>query len=177
MVTEAVAVIEPAEKEAIEQEIVPAPKKRRRASAKPKPQVNEEAASKPEVEEQEKSTSHNKELGSRGEEAAVRFLERRGFEILERNWTCPAGEADIIAQDGCTLVFVEVKTRSNTDKGLPEEAVNKDKRTRYEHIATSFLRTYDTVDISVRFDVVSILAIAPDRAFLRHHVNAFSVGE
>ncbi|MEG0505076.1 MAG: hypothetical protein RR547_10575, partial [Raoultibacter sp.] len=89
MVTEAVAVIEPAEKEAIEQEIVPAPKKRRRASAKPKPQVNEEAASKPEVEEQEKSTSHNKELGSRGEEAAVRFLERRGFEILERNWTCP----------------------------------------------------------------------------------------
>ena len=120
---------------------------------------------------------HNKELGRRGEEAAVRFLERRGFEVLERNWTCHAGEADIIAQDEDTLVFVEVKTRSNADKGLPEEAVDKHKRERYERIAAAFLQTYDTVDIAVRFDVVSILVIGSERAFLRHHVNAFSVDE
>ncbi len=120
---------------------------------------------------------HNIELGRRGEEAAARFLERRGFEVLERNWTCSAGEADIIAQDEDTLVFVEVKTRSNTEKGLPEEAVDERKRERYERIAAAFLQTYETVDIAVRFDVVSILVIGSERAFLRHHVNAFSVGE
>ena len=120
---------------------------------------------------------HNIELGRRGEEAAARFLERRGFEVLKRNWTCSAGEADIIAQDEDTLVFVEVKTRSNTEKGLPEEAVDERKRERYERIAAAFLQTYETVDIAVRFDVVSILVIGSERAFLRHHVNAFSVGE
>ena len=120
---------------------------------------------------------HNIELGRRGEEAAARFLERRGFEVLERNWTCSAGEADIIAQDEDALVFVEVKTRSNTEKGLQEEAVDERKRERYERIAAAFLQTYETVDIAVRFDVVSILVIGSERAFLRHHVNAFSVGE
>ncbi len=49
-------------------------------------------------------------LSIRGEEAAVRFLERRGYWILDRNWSCFAGEADIVARDGDTLVFVEVKT-------------------------------------------------------------------
>lgn len=126
--------------------------------------------------ESAKAKSRNKELGRRGEEAAARFLERKGFEILERNWACHAGEADIIAQDEDTLVFVEVKTRSNADKGLPEEAVDKHKRERYERIAAAFLQTYETVDIAVRFDVVSILVIGSERAFLRHHINAFSVG-
>ena len=122
-------------------------------------------------------SSHNQELGRRGEDAAVRFLERRGFDVLERNWTCSAGEADIIAHDEKTLVFIEVKTRSNTDKGLPEEAVGREKRIRYERIAASYLRTYESVDVAVRFDVVSILVLGNERAFLRHHVNAFSVAE
>ncbi|WP_255467424.1 YraN family protein [Raoultibacter phocaeensis] len=120
---------------------------------------------------------HNRELGRRGEEAAARYLERKGFEILERNWECAAGEADIIAFDEDVLVFVEVKTRSNADKGLPEEAVDKKKRERYERIAAAFLATFDTVDIAVRFDVVSILVIGGERALLRHHHNAFSADE
>lgn len=127
--------------------------------------------------EQRECACHNRELGRRGEEAAARYLERRGFEILERNWTCPAGEADIIAQDENTLVFVEVKTRSNTDKGLPEEAVDQKKRERYERIAAAFLGTYDAVDVAVRFDVVSILAVGGERALLRYHHNAFSADE
>lgn len=120
---------------------------------------------------------HNVELGRRGEEAAARYLERKGFEILERNWTCVYGEADIIAQSEDALVFVEVKTRSNTDKGLPEEAVDKKKRKRYEMIAASFLETYDIVDIAVRFDVVAILVVGGERALLRHHISAFSADE
>ena len=117
----------------------------------------------------------NKELGFRGEEAAACFLVRRGYDIVARNWTCFAGEADIIARDGSWLVFVEVKTRSNYAKGMPSEAVGKEKRHRYEKIAAAFLAQYDeAVDIPLRFDVVSILAVAPDRAMIRHHIDAFA---
>lgn len=117
----------------------------------------------------------NKELGFRGEEAAACFLVRRGYDIVARNWTCFAGEADIIARDGSWLVFIEVKTRSNYAKGMPSEAVGKEKRHRYEKIAAAFLAQYDeAVDIPLRFDVVSILAVAPDRAMIRHHIDAFA---
>lgn len=116
---------------------------------------------------------HNAELGRRGEDAAARFLDRRGYEIVERNWTCAAGEADIIARDEETVVFVEVKTRSNCERGMPAEAVDEAKRDRYERIAALFLQGYDVVDVPVRFDIVSIVTIAPDRAMIRHHINAF----
>ncbi|MEG0072391.1 MAG: YraN family protein [Raoultibacter sp.] len=121
---------------------------------------------------------HNKNLGARGETAAALFLERRGYEIVERNWVCPGGEADIIAQDeeGC-LVFVEVKTRSDIEKGFPSESVTAAKRKRYEKIATYYLAQNSLADIGVRFDVVSIVVVAPERAFIRHHINAFGIGE
>lgn len=115
------------------------------------------------------------ELGRKGEEAAARFLLRQGYEILERNWTCFAGEADIIARIGKTLCFVEVKTRSQIQKGFPEEAVGARKRDRYERIAACYLKTYDACDIRVRFDVISILVLTDHRAFLRFHTNAFGV--
>ena len=122
----------------------------------------------------EPSEGHNVELGRLGEEAAARFLDRRGYEIVARNWKCVAGEADIIARDGDAVVFVEVKTRSNCDKGMPSEAVDAAKRDRYERIAALFLQDYDVVDVPVRFDIMSILALDGDRALIRHHINAFS---
>ena len=85
-----------------------------------------------------------------------------------------AGEADIIARDGDSVVFVEVKTRSSCDCGMPAEAVDEAKRDRYERIAALFLQGFDVVDVPVRFDIVSIVAISPDRAMIRHHINAFS---
>lgn len=115
-----------------------------------------------------------KELGRRGEDAASRFLYRRGYDILERNWTCAFGEVDIIARDGSALVFVEVKTRTGIEKGFPSEAVGSKKRDRYEKIALAYLSDHGEDDISVRFDVVSIVAIAADRALIRHHISAFS---
>lgn len=115
----------------------------------------------------------NAELGRRGEDAAARFLDRRGYDIIERNWTCVAGEADIIARDGEFVVFVEVKTRSSCEKGLPSEAVDAAKRERYERIAALYLQGFDVVDVPVRFDVVSIVVMGTDRAFIRHHINAF----
>ncbi len=114
-----------------------------------------------------------KDLGRRGEAAAVNFLKRKGLEILEQNWTCFAGEADIIARDESTLCFVEVKTRRGVEKGFPEEAITPAKRDRYEKIAACYLQTTDYVDFRVRFDVISILVVSPTRAFLRYHVNAF----
>lgn len=119
---------------------------------------------------------HNKELGRRGEDAVARFLERRGYQIIERNWVCPAGEADIIARDQECLVFVEVKTRSSVDQGFPSEAVDERKRTRYEKIAAYYLREFAEVDIPVRFDVIGLLAVSEHRAMVRHHVNAFGEG-
>ena len=115
----------------------------------------------------------NKELGRAGEEAAARFLVRRGYDIVARNWTCAAGEADIIARDGAALVFVEVKTRSGCTHGLPEEAVGSEKRRKYEKIACLFLKEFEVVDVPVRFDVVAISVISPDRAFVKHHIDAF----
>ena len=109
-----------------------------------------------------------------GQAAASRVLDRRGYEIVERNWTCAAGEADIIARDGDSVVFVEVKTRSSCDYGMPAEAVDEAKRDRYERIAALFLQGFHVVDVPVRFAIVSIVAISPDRAMIRHHINAFS---
>ena len=123
------------------------------------------------------SSAHNQELGRRGEIAATSFLEKKGFYIHDRNWKCRAGEVDIVAEDADTLVFVEVKTRSNCDKGLPEEAVDAKKRKRYEKIAAYYLQNSDFVDKAVRFDVISILVVGEDRAFLRHHCNAFCACE
>ena len=126
-------------------------------------------------------TNHNKEIGQRGEDAAARFLMRRGYEIVERNWTCPAGEVDIVAEDGDVLVFCEVKTRTSLKRGLPGEAVTSEKRKRYEKIAAWYLREcgdrwdcgFNWDDRPIRFDVISILVVGSDRAILRHDVNAF----
>ena len=118
---------------------------------------------------------HGLEIGTRGETAAARYLERVGIRIVERNWTCPFGEADIIAVDGSTLVFIEVKTRTGISKGFPSEAVDARKRARYEKIAAWYLKDYGEVDIPVRFDVIALMVVSPSRAFMKHYVNAFGV--
>lgn len=118
----------------------------------------------------------NKRLGKRGEDAAARYLELIGYEVLERNWTCPAGEADIIARDGQAVVFIEVKTRRGIQRGFPEEAVTAEKRQRYEKISAFFLRKYDETDIPVRFDVIALLVISEDRALIKHYINAYGCG-
>lgn len=121
------------------------------------------------------NASKNRELGMKGEEAAARFLYHRGYEILERNWTCFAGEAGIIAKDDDMLVFVEVKTRRDASKGFPREEATKSKRERYEKIALAYISEYGEIGLGVRFDVVSIVVVGDGKALIRHHINAFSV--
>jgi putative endonuclease len=120
-------------------------------------------------------THHNKDLGARGEEAACAFLIRRGFDVLERNWVCAAGEADIIALEEDTLHFIEVKTRMSDARGFPAEAVDTAKRARYERIAELYLRSIeDGDDVCVTFDVISIIVTGEHRAFLRFHRNVLA---
>ncbi len=127
--------------------------------------------------EHKSEKSHNKILGEKGEKAACQYLKRRGFDVIETNWTCGFGEVDIVAIDEDTLVFVEVKTRSGIEHGLPEDAITYTKRKKYEKIAMAYLEKSDYNDLPIRFDAISITLMAEDRAFLRHHKNAFGVGD
>jgi putative endonuclease len=119
-------------------------------------------------------TLDRKRLGDRGEEAAVAFLERKGMSIVERNWRCDAGEVDIVALDEATLVLVEVKTRKSVRAGTPESAVTPAKQRRYTKLAAAYLQSAGLCDVSVRFDVITLLVVAEDRALLRHYRAAFA---
>ena len=136
---------------------------------KDEPQVSPEK----DKDDRSSSTLTPHELGRRGERAARHFLERRGHEILDINWTCFAGEVDIVSLDDDDLCFIEVKTRRGPASGFPEEAVTSRKRARYEKIAACYLKEHDFGDVRVRFDVISIMVIGENRAFLRMHTNAF----
>jgi putative endonuclease len=113
------------------------------------------------------------ELAQRGEDAAAAFLERRGHTIVDRNWSCAAGEMDIVSLEGEAIVFTEVKTRSGDAHGLPEEAVDSTKQEHLCALAELYLATAGIEDSAVRFDVVAIRHLGGDRALLRHHKNAF----
>lgn len=120
-------------------------------------------------------TEERKRLGERGEDAAASYLERAGMTVVERNWRCKAGEIDIVAIEGDALVLVEVKTRRTVAKGTPEDAVTPAKQRKYKRLAESYLQQAGLAEASVRFDVISLLVIAEDRALLRHHRAAYVV--
>ncbi len=99
------------------------------------------------------------DLGRRGEEAAAEFLIANGFRVLERRYRSRAGEIDLIAQEGDTVVFVEVKTRTSLACGLPAEAVDRRKRARLARAASIYLMRSGTSDRPCRFDVVEVLRV------------------
>jgi putative endonuclease len=98
-----------------------------------------------------------KELGKKGEELALRFLKKRGYRIIEKNYVCKMGEMDIIAKEKDTFVFVEVKTRTSTTFGPPQLAVNPKKQMQLSKVALNFLKEKGLGDVKARFDVVAIL--------------------
>jgi len=118
-------------------------------------------------------THARRKLGERGEDAAAAYLERAGMTLVERNWRCPVGEVDIVALDDKTLVLCEVKTRRTTSKGTPEDAITPAKQRRYARLAAAYIQHAGLEDPDVRFDVITLLVIAEDRALLRHHRAAF----
>jgi putative endonuclease len=93
-------------------------------------------------------------LGRRGERAAEKYLRRSGYRIVARNFRAAGAEIDLVAMDGDTLVFVEVKTRQSFAAGAPEEAVDLRKQTRMRRAAQAFAARYRADDYDMRFDIV-----------------------
>ncbi len=101
---------------------------------------------------------NKRKTGSSYEDMAAVFLRQRGYEILCRNYYGRHGEIDIIASENNYLVFIEVKFRQNTNKGLPEEAVSYRKRLNIIKTAGEYMyKNHIPEDMPVRFDVISIL--------------------
>ena len=110
-----------------------------------------------------------RKLGFLGESRAVKFLKKGGYEILHRNFRCPFGEVDIIAQKEDVLCFIEVKTRSNDYFGEPNQAVDRTRQRRYINSARYYF-TDREIDCTVRFDIIEIT-----KAGINHIENAFTV--
>ena len=117
---------------------------------------------------------HN-ETGKRGEVLARRFLEEKGWEILEMNWRWGRAELDIIAMDGKVLVFVEVKTRSTERFGVPEAAVSDRKMELMSRAGAAYMKRIGH-DWEMRFDVVSVLLPPGQAPVIRHLSDAFFPG-
>lgn len=114
-------------------------------------------------------------LGARGERAAERYLLRQGYIVMFRGYEDRTGEIDLVAVDGETVVFVEVKTRSSLHAGSPEEAVDAEKQMRLSRTGIGFMKWHRLTDYPARFDVVAIVwdGNANSRFTIRHHKNAF----
>jgi putative endonuclease len=101
-------------------------------------------------------TDRRKAVGRLGEEAARAFLERRGIRILAENFTCPAGEIDLVGRARGTLVFIEVKTRTSEAFGPPHLAVHRRKQRQIVRAAQWYLAERRMADVGCRFDVLAV---------------------
>ena len=101
-------------------------------------------------------THQRQQLGESGEDLAVAELERRGYAIVARRYRTRHGEIDIVAMDGETLAFVEVKARTSAEFGMAAEAVTKWKQRRLTAMAVDYLARHRIVECPCRFDVVAI---------------------
>ena len=95
-------------------------------------------------------------LGRLGEESARREIERLGYTCVVQNYRCPLGELDLIARDGDTLVFIEIKTRKGRSLGYAKEAVNRRKRRQLSRVALAYMKENGCSDAKSRFDVVAV---------------------
>ncbi|HYP06656.1 MAG TPA: YraN family protein [Bryobacteraceae bacterium] len=113
-------------------------------------------------------------LGERGERAAARHLRRLGYTIIARRHRSRYGEFDVIAVDGRTVVFVEVKTRRSEAVATAAEAVDRRRRERMTRAANAYLKSHSLLECAARFDIVEVIwPLAVRRPTIRHHKNAF----
>ena len=114
------------------------------------------------------------ELQSKAIQAATRFVERRGYEVLDEGWR-PEGsksQIDLVAQDEDAIVFIEVTANDSDEGGFGEGRTG---RGELELLAAKWLGEHSPEgDVSVRFDSISMIVVSADRALLRHHINCFS---
>ncbi|MBO4721065.1 MAG: YraN family protein [Prevotella sp.] len=113
--------------------------------------------------------AHN-ELGKWGEDIAVVYLEKKGYEILERDWKSGHHDLDIIARDEDTLVIIEVKTRRNRLFGDPEEAIDYKKRMSLQSATNHYVKSHH-INAPVRFDIISIVGMIGMTPELDHIID------
>ena len=108
------------------------------------------------------------ELGRQGEQIAADYLQRTGLEILDRNWSCPEGEIDIVAAERRALVVCEVKTRSGIRYGTPLEAITPRKRGRLRRLAVRWVLAHGVLFDEVRVDAIGVLLSASGEFTVEH---------
>lgn len=111
-------------------------------------------------------------LGRYGEQAAADFLEAQGYELLDRNWRCSAGELDIVARIGGVIAFVEVKTRNGTGFGHPFEAITDSKRAHLRQSAAAWLAAKQLGASPIRLDAISVL-VQSGKVHIEHLKQVF----
>lgn len=116
------------------------------------------------------------QFGEEGEGVAARFLTQRGYRIVERNYRTKRGEIDLIAYDGNTLVFIEVKSRRGSRFGAPHWSVNQKKQYRLWRSAEQFLLKNRLSHLNCRFDLVFIQSWAGGAPAVELLKNAFERG-
>ena len=111
------------------------------------------------------------ETGRKGEHLAKAYLVQKGWKILELNWRFKRAEVDVIGMDGETLVFVEVKTRSSTAFGQPEEFVDERKQQFLSDAASAYMEAINH-NWEIRFDIISVI-LHEESASITHFEDAF----
>ena len=114
------------------------------------------------------------QTGKRGEDIAVAYLKNRGYRIIERNYKCLFGEIDIVAKDGDTVVFVEVKSRKSEKFGDPQGAVGREKQKKISRNSLKYLEEKHLYPCNARFDVVAIKML-PAGSIVELIQNAFEL--
>ncbi len=110
-----------------------------------------------------------KTLNAKANKAAANFLMRRGYKIIERDWTCPRGDMDIIAWDDDTLVFCEVLPIMG--ESYVSDVMTDVERAKVEGIALSYVTNLDALDYIVRFDRIQLMILDGSKAMIRHSIN------
>ena len=119
-------------------------------------------------------TKERQDLGRLGEDLALERIKGLGYKCLQRNYRCALGEIDIIAKDGDTLVFIEIKTRRGKNFGYAKEAVNYRKKRQISKAALVYMKANDCCDVRSRFDVVAV-NLANGRKEIEVVKNAFEL--
>ena len=112
--------------------------------------------------------------GQHGEQLAAEFLQRQGYRIQQQNYRCREGEIDIIAWDGPTLVFIEVKTKGQSMFGAPQAMVDRHKQRKLVHVAMVYVHQHRLQQVDVRFDVVAITLLPGVPPEVTHVPAAFT---
>lgn len=109
-------------------------------------------------------TKRRQIIGSTGEQAACRFLNDSGYEILETNYRCPLGEIDIVARNDGLIIFVEVRTKTGTGYGSPRESITTAKGKRLKNLARYYMQQNYQREITSRIDLIAVMLNRADHA-------------